>query len=75
MRLPTLPADFEKLARENMDALYTKALAITHNTPKAEQLVQITFSDAYQTFKTFNRNHSFRDWLFQILERHIAAII
>ena len=61
-------AEFERLARDNMDALYTRAIHITHSTPQAEALVQSTFSQAYSRFDSFDRRVAFRDWLFQILE-------
>jgi len=60
--------EFERLARENMDALYTRALHLTHNTPKAEALVQSTYSHAYSRFDNFDRRIGFREWLFQIME-------
>ena len=68
MRLKTNPTDFERLARENMDALYSKALRITHNAPNAENLVQSTYSRAYQIFPSFDESVAFQEWLFQILE-------
>ena len=60
--------EFEQLARDNMDAIYTKAIHLTHNTPKAEALVQSTYSQAFSRFDTFDRHMGFRDWLFQIME-------
>ncbi len=60
--------EFEKLARDNMDALYTKAIHLTRNTPKAEELVQSTYSRAYSRFDTFDSRNGFREWLFQIME-------
>ena len=68
MRPNTKPADFERLARENMDALDSRAIRITHNVPKAETLVQSTYSRAYQIFPSFDQTIGFQDWLFQILE-------
>ena len=61
-------SEFEQLARDNMDALYTRAIALTHNTPKAEALVQSTYFQAYSRFDTFDRRMGFREWLFQIME-------
>ena len=62
--------EFERLAQANMDALYTRAIHITQNTPQAEALVQSTFSRAYSRFDSFDHRMRFRDWLFQILESH-----
>ena len=61
-------AEFEQLAHDNMDALYTKAIHIAHNTSHAEALVQSTFSHAYSRFESFDDSIGFREWLFRILE-------
>lgn len=61
-------SEFYQLARDNMDALYTKAIQLTHSTPKAEMLVQSTYSQAYSRFENFDRRIGFREWLFQIME-------
>lgn len=68
MRPLQKPTNFEQLARENMDALYSRAIRITHNAPKAEKLVQSTYSHAYQIFSSFDESIGFQDWLFDILE-------
>ncbi|MBN1559955.1 hypothetical protein JW998_06875 [candidate division KSB1 bacterium] len=61
-------AEFERLARDNMDALYTRAIRIARTTAQAEALVQSTFSHAYSRFDTYDYSIGFRDWLFKILE-------
>lgn len=67
------PTEFERLARESMDALYSRAIRLTHSTPVAEQVVQKTFQEAFQRFASFNEHASFREWIFQILDRQLAA--
>jgi RNA polymerase sigma-70 factor (ECF subfamily) len=61
-------AEFEQLAQDNMDAIYTRAIRMTKNTSQAENLVQSAFSHAYSKFDSFDRTVGFRNWLFQILE-------
>lgn len=73
MRSQHKPIDFERLARESMDALYSRAIRLTHSTPVAEQVVQMTFQEAHKRFASFNKNASFREWIFQILDRQLAS--
>ncbi|MBN1478995.1 hypothetical protein JXA70_01845 [candidate division KSB1 bacterium] len=71
---PTKTAEFERLARDNMDAVYTKAIHLTCDTPQAEKLVQSTFSQAYYRFDSFDRRIGFREWLFQIMEMNASLV-
>ena len=68
MRQKSEPTEFERLARENMDALYSRAIRITRSAVNAENLVQSTYSKAYHTYSSFDYSISFREWLLQILE-------
>jgi len=67
--------EFEKLAGENLDAVYTHAIRLTHDTPQAEQLVQSTFSKALQTFHDYQKNKGFCNWLFEIMESTVPRYV
>lgn len=58
---------FERLALEQMDALYTKAIGLAKDMVEAEALVQETYLKAFQKFYQFDSRDNFDDWLFRIL--------
>lgn len=60
-------AEFERLAMEHVDALYSAALRLTRNERDAEDLVQDTLVRAYRFFDKFERGTNIKAWLFKIL--------
>lgn len=58
---------FEKLAFEHVDRLFGTALKLTHNPTEAEDLVQETFTRAFQHFDQFEQGTNFKAWVFRIL--------
>jgi len=59
--------EFEKLALEHLDPLYSAALRLTRHDRDAEDLVQDTFLRAYRFFDKFERGTNVKAWLFKIL--------
>src|SRR5512144_568558 len=59
--------EFEELALQHLDPLYSAALRLTKNERDAEDLVQDTFLRAYRFFDKFERGTNIRAWLFKIL--------
>lgn len=56
-------SEFSELAHKHMAAIYTKALGLTKNTVKAEDLVHRTYLAAFNMFDTFDHKLNFEDWL------------
>ena len=50
-----------------MDALYTAAVRMTHNSADAEDLVQETYLRAYRGYPRFEAGTNLRAWLYRIL--------
>jgi RNA polymerase sigma-70 factor (ECF subfamily) len=59
--------EFETLALEHLDVLYSAALRLTKNERDAEDLVQDTCMRAYRFFDKFERGTNVKAWLFKIL--------
>src|SRR5216684_5361286 len=59
--------EFEGLALEHLDPLYSAALRLTKNERDAEDLVQDTCMRAYRFFDKFERGTNIKAWLFKIL--------
>ncbi len=59
--------EFEGLALEHIDPLYSAALRLTKNERDAEDLVQDTFLRAFRFFDKFERGTNIKAWLFKIL--------
>lgn len=61
-------AEFERLALEQMDAVYRMALQLTRHPDEASDLVQETYLRAIRAHETFQeRGSGIRSWLFTIL--------
>lgn len=58
---------FEEIAFEHMDALFSKALKMTRNPTDAEDLIQETYFRAYKSYQQFKPGTNFRAWIFTIL--------
>jgi RNA polymerase sigma-70 factor (ECF subfamily) len=58
---------FEALALQHLDPLYSSALRLTKNERDAEDLVQDTFLRAFRFFDKFERGTNIKAWLFKIL--------
>jgi len=58
---------FSEQAMQYMDALYTAALRLTHNSADAEDLVQETYLKAYRAYGGFEEGTNLRAWLYRIL--------
>jgi RNA polymerase sigma-70 factor (ECF subfamily) len=59
--------EFEGLALEHLDPLYSAALRLTKNERDAEDLVQDAFLRAFRFFDKFERGTNMKAWLFKIL--------
>src|SRR4051794_26903809 len=59
--------EFEALALEHLDPLYSAALRLTKNERDAEDLVQDAFLRAFRFFDKFERGTNMKAWLFKIL--------
>jgi len=59
--------DFEAIAFQHMDSLYSTALRFTRNTEEAEDLVQDTYLRAFRFFDKFQEGTNFKAWIFKIL--------
>src|SRR2546423_11266384 len=59
--------EFEALAMEHLDPLYSAALRLTKNERDAEDLVQDAFLRAFRFFDKFERGTNMKAWLFKIL--------
>ena len=60
--------EFEELALQHMDSLYSVALRMTKNVSEAQDLVQDAYLRAYRFFDRFERGTNFKAWLFKILK-------
>ena len=58
---------FSEQAMPFMDALYTAALRLAHNSADAEDLVQETYLKAYRAYGGFEEGTNLRAWLYRIL--------
>jgi RNA polymerase sigma-70 factor (ECF subfamily) len=59
--------EFEQLALQHLDPLYSAALRLTKNDRDAEDLVQDTVMRAFRFFDKFERGTNIKAWLFKIL--------
>jgi len=60
--------EFEEVALQYMDPLYSAALRMTRNGSEAEDLVQDAYLRAYRFFDKFEKGTNFKAWLFKILK-------
>lgn len=60
--------EFERLLRENLDALYRTALSLTRNRLEAEELVQETSVRAFRFFDQYTPGTNARGWLITVLK-------
>lgn len=58
---------FERSALPHLDALYTSALRLVHNSDDAKDLLQETVLRAYRSFHQFSPGTNCRAWLLTIL--------
>lgn len=61
-----LAALFEEQAMPLLDQLYGHAMRMTRNPTDAQDLVQETFTKAYQSFRSFRQGTNLRAWLYRI---------
>jgi len=59
---------FESLAIQNMGQLYDKAIKLTRNAHRADDLVQFTFASAFCVFERFDQKSDFSKWLDKIFK-------
>ena len=59
--------NFQSDAMVHMEALYSAAMRMTHNSADAEDLVQETYLKAYRAYGTFEEGTNLRAWLYRIL--------
>jgi len=60
--------EFEDVALQHMNALYSAALRMAKDKTEADDLVQDTYLRAYRFFDRFERGTSMKAWLFTILK-------
>lgn len=60
--------NFEILARQHMDDLYTRAIQLEPDMQRVEDLIQLTYEKAFELFSAIRRDTDFRLWLFEILD-------
>ena len=60
-------AEFEAVALEHFNTLYSTALRLTRNASEAQDLVQETLLKAYRFFDRFEPGTNVKAWLFTIL--------
>jgi DNA-directed RNA polymerase specialized sigma24 family protein len=60
--------NFEYLARQHMDALYTHAIQLEPDMQRAEELIQATYQKAFELFSAVRRELDFRFWFLSILD-------
>ncbi len=60
--------EFEDVAFQHMDFLYSYALEITSNIEKAEHIIQETFIRAFKKFKP-DEIHDYKTWFVEIMEK------
>jgi RNA polymerase sigma-70 factor (ECF subfamily) len=58
---------FERIAFEHLDRLYGTALKMTRKPNEADDLVQETYTRAFQHFNQFQPGTNFKAWIFRIL--------
>ena len=58
---------FEKIAFEHLDRLHGTALKLTRKSAEADDLVQETYTRAFQHFGQFEQGTNFKAWIFRIL--------
>lgn len=59
--------EFEEIAMEHINSLYSMAIRLVFNKEAAEDLVQETYLKAYRFFDTFQKGTNIKAWLFKIL--------
>jgi len=59
--------EFEDIAMEHINSLYSMAIRLVFNKEAAEDLVQETYLKAYRFFDTFQKGTNIKAWLFKIL--------
>ncbi len=59
--------EFEEVAMEHVNSLYSTALRLVFNKEEAEDLVQETYLKAYRFFDTFQKGTNIKAWLYKIL--------
>ena len=64
---PIQKDEFEQVALQYMDNLYTSAMHYTKNSEEAEDLVQETYLRAYRFFDKFEQGTNFKAWISRIL--------
>ncbi len=60
--------EFEEIAFQYMDSLYSLALKMARNNSDAQDLVQDAYLKAYRFFDKFEKGTNFKAWLFRILK-------
>jgi RNA polymerase sigma-70 factor (ECF subfamily) len=60
--------EFEELAIQHMDSLYSVAMRMTRDAIEAQDLAQDAYLRAYRFFDKFEKGTNFKAWLFKILK-------
>jgi DNA-directed RNA polymerase specialized sigma24 family protein len=55
--------EFNRLAVDSMDSVYSTASMFDSSAEVAEDLVQRTYSLAFRLFNTFDQDESFETWI------------
>lgn len=74
--------EFESIAMVHLDAVYRVAVALCSDRVDAEDLVQVTFLNAFERFESFRKGTNCKAWLLTILRnkwidqiRHRSTIV
>jgi len=59
--------EFESIAMVHLDAVYRAAVALCSDREDAEDLVQVTFLNAFEWFESFKKGTNCKAWLLTIL--------
>ena len=63
----TRKQEFEKIAFQHLNSLYSTALRMTRRPVEAEELIQDTYLRAFKHFDKFELGTNFNAWIFRIL--------
>lgn len=60
------PQAFDLLTKRYLKNVYNFVFGLSHNTDEAEDITQETFVKAWKNLKKFDRDKSFKNWIFSI---------
>ena len=64
-------AEFESLAHQHLDILYTRAIEVESEMSRVESLVQDTVLKAFESFPMLRKSEDFKSWVLNLLDETI----